>query len=145
MDKDFKRSLLADERNFAPGPEDNAVALVPSKADPDELAIAEKEAATSGYTYTHTFKTPVSYNGKTIDEIVFDWGKLTGNDGLAIENEMAAQGKMLIVPAFSGEYLVRLAARAGKPTVGADFFREIPLPEYNRIRSAARSFLLKSE
>lgn len=127
------------------GAEDFAVTAPVPEIDADELAVAEKEAAESGETYTHTFRKPVFYNGVAIDVLAFDWGKLTGRDALAIENEMQAKGKMVVVPALSGEFLVRVAARASDRPVGTDFFEELPLVEYNKIRSAARSFLLKSE
>lgn len=113
--------------------------------DATEFAVAEKEAEQSAYTYTHKFHKPYEYEGKTYEELKFDWGKLTGKDGLAIENEMQQIGKAVIVPTFSGEYLVRLAARACTVPVGADAFENMPISDFNKIRSAARSFLLKSE
>lgn len=113
--------------------------------DPEEFAVAEKEAEKSEYTYTHKFKKPFDYQGKTYNEMTFDWGKLTGKDGLAIENELQQIGKAVIVPTFSGEYLIRLATRACTDPIGADVFEAMPIADYNKIRSAARSFLLKSE
>ena len=80
--------------------------------DADEFAVAEKEAVNSDYTYTHKFRKPFEYQGKTYNELTFEWGKLTGKDGLAIENELQQLGKAVIVPTFSGEYLIRIAARA---------------------------------
>jgi len=115
------------------------------EVDADELAIAKSEADASGDIYEHKFKKPVSHNNLVVQTIVFDWDLLTGQDSLDIENELQAIGKMVVVPAFSGEYLIRMAARASTPRVGADFFARLPLGEYNKIRSAARSFLLKSE
>lgn len=113
--------------------------------DDKEFAIAEKEAADSEYIYVHKFKKPFEYQGKTYDELIFDWDKLTGKDGLAIENEMQAIGKPVIVPTFSGEYLIRFAAKACNDEIGADAFWLMRIADYNKIRSAARSFLLKSE
>jgi len=115
------------------------------EVDADELAAAEQEAAASGDVYEYTFKKPVSYDNLVVQKMIFDWDLLTGHDSLDIENELQALGKMVVVPAFSGEYLIRMAARASTPKVGADFFMRLPLGEYNKIRSAARSFLLKSE
>ena len=66
-------------------------------------------------------------------------------DGLAIENEMQQLGKAVIVPTFSGEYLIRMAAKACTIPIGADAFENMSLSDYNKIRSAARSFLLNSE
>lgn len=113
--------------------------------DAEEFAVAEKDAKDSGLTYTHKFRKPFEYQGKTYTELTFDWDKLTGNDGLAIENELQQLGKPVVVPAFSGEYLVRLAARACTEKIGADAFGSMSIADYNKIRSAARSFLLQSE
>jgi hypothetical protein len=113
--------------------------------DEEEFAVAEQEAAKSEYVYTHHFRRPFEYQGKTYTELTFDWDKLTGKDGLAIENEMQAIGKAVIVPTFSGEYLVRLAAKACTEPIGSDAFEYMRIGDYNKIRSAARSFLLKSE
>jgi len=113
--------------------------------DADEFAVAEQEAEQSAYTYVHKFRKPYAYEGKTYEELTFDWGNLTGKDGLSIENEMQQIGKAVIVPTFSGEYLIRLASRACKIPIGADAFENMPISDFNKIRSAARSFLLKSE
>ncbi|MEN6437019.1 MAG: phage tail assembly protein [Syntrophobacter sp.] len=111
----------------------------------DEFSIAKEEAENSMNIYKHKFRKPYEYQGKTYQEMTFDWGKLTGKDGLAIENEMLQIGKAVVVPTFSGEYLIRLAARACTEAVGADAFEKMSIADYNKIRSAARSFLLKSE
>lgn len=114
--------------------------------DPEEYEIAEREAKNlNSSTYIHEFKNPVKYNGTIYDSLTFEWEKLTGKDGLAIENELQALAKPVIVPAFSGDYLIRMAAKACTDKVGADIFLQIPLSDYNKIRSEARSFLLKSE
>lgn len=113
--------------------------------DADEFSVAEREAKNSEYTYTHKFRKPFDYQGTAYNELTFDWGKLTGEDSLAIENEMQQLGKPVIVPTFSGEYLIRFAARACTEKIGSDAFRRMPIGDYNRIRNAARSFLLKSE
>lgn len=116
----------------------------PAAVDADEFAVAEKEAANSAYTFTYTFPAPFTYEGKTYEELTFDWGKLTGNDAISIENEMQALGKAVIVPEFSGEYLVRMAARACVEKIGSDTILAMPISAYNKIRGAARSFLLRS-
>lgn len=113
--------------------------------DEDEFSIAEQEAVESGLSYTHTFKKPFEYQGKTYTSLTFNWDDLTGRDGLAIENEMQSMGKAVIVPTFSGEYLIRLAAKACTEPIGSDAFEYMRIGDYNKIRAAARSFLLKSE
>lgn len=109
-----------------------------------ELAAAEEEAAASTTTYIHKFATPWTYEGKTYEQLTFEWGKLTGADSLAIENEIQALGKPLIAPEFSGDFLIRMAARACTDKIGADMLTAMPLVDYNRIRNRARSFLLMS-
>lgn len=113
--------------------------------DPKEFAAAEQEAAESTSDVIIQLSRPFSYEGKTYTELRFQWDKLTGEDSLAIENELQAQGKFVVAPTFSGEYLVRMAARACTACIGQDMLRALPISDYNRIRSAARSFLLKSE
>lgn len=112
---------------------------------PKEFAAAKQEAADSTSSVTVQLSRPVSYEGNTYTELRFQWDKLTGEDSLAIENELQAQGKFVVAPTFSGEYLVRMAARACTACIGQDMLRALPISDYNRIRSAARSFLLKSE
>ena len=84
-----------------------------------------------------------------------DFDRLTGNDSLAIEDELQSMNKPVIVPTFSGQYLIRMAARACTTTlptpdgrtrrIGADVIQALPIGDYNRIRSKARTFLLASE
>ena len=120
--------------------------------DADELDIAKQKAEeakqkmeTAGYTYTHTFRKPFTYMNKTYTELRFDWDSLTGQDGLSIEAELQALGTPVVVPAFSGAYLIRMAAKACTEKIGSDAFELMSLADYNRVRSAARSFLLISE
>lgn len=113
--------------------------------DNEEFAVAEKEAAATNLSaYVHKFATPFVYEDKTYEELTFDWSKLTGNDSLAIENELQMLGKPLIVPEFSGEYLIRVAARACTVAIGADALLSMSMVDYNKIRSRARSFLMKT-
>ena len=116
----------------------------------DNMAVVEQESEggqsvdiveNSRDVYTHKFKAPFSYEGKTYEELCFDFGRLTGRDGAAIENEIQISGRPVIVPSLSGEYLMRMAARACTTRIGFDVLKAIPLSDYNRIRSAARNFL----
>ena len=114
--------------------------------DETELEAAREEARKSNVAlFEIEFKNPVKYNGKEYSKLSFDFEKLTGRDGLAIEEELQMMNKAVIVPALSGEYLVRMAAKACTENVGADIFDYMPIKDYNRIRSAARSFLILSE
>ncbi len=107
----------------------------------NEITAAEKAATTSTGKYTHTFAPPFEHEGKTYTEIVFDFKHLTGADFLAIEAEMQAMGKPLVAPEFSGDFLVRMAARASG--VASDVLTATPLADFKKIHSRARSFLLK--
>jgi len=118
--------------------------------DPDEFSVAQTEAEKAAldggdFTYTHKCRKPFNYMGVIYTELRFDWDSLTGRDSLAIEAELQALGMPAVVPAFSGAYLIRMAAKACTEKIGADAFELMPLADYNRVRSAARSFLLLSE
>ncbi len=113
----------------------------------EELNEAERlaEENSEKNTYTHVFKEPFTYEDRTFETVTFDWERLTGSDGLAIEAELQKLGIALMVPAFSGEYLIRMAAKASVERISSDMIEALPLHDFNRIRSAGRSFLLKAE
>ena len=94
--------------------------------------------------YVHTFDTPFTFEGRIYDTLTFDFGKLSGDDDIAIENELQALGKPVVVAEMSGEYQIRLAARACKERLGVDAFTAMPLRDFRRIRNRARSFLLSA-
>ena len=110
--------------------------------DEKELSVAETEAKEAKSVYVHEFETPFTYEGKTYDKLTFDWGSLTGKDSLAIETELQDLGKAVIVPEFSGDYLIRMAARACTEKISPDHLLGMRLADYNKIRGKARSFLL---
>lgn len=112
------------------------------QAEEDE--IFEPETAESADTYIHSFNKPFTFEGVTYNTLTFNWGKLTGHDAELIEMELQARGKIIISPEFSGTYLMCMAARACEEKLPSDGFAALPLADYNRIRSRARSFLLNS-
>ena len=139
-----------------------------STVDHDEYAAAEAQAKESVGNYTLKLKRPFTYEGQTFDELNFDFEGLTGDDALAIEDELQAIGKPTISPTFSGQFLVRMAARACTNTIidasgrprrigdaalrvsekdceGRMDLRALPIFEFNRVRGKARAFLLASE
>lgn len=126
-----------------------------SAVDHDEYAAAEAQAKESAGNFTLKLKKPFTYEGQTFDELNFDFSSLTGDDSLAIEDELQAIGKPTISPTFSGQFLVRMAARACTNTIvdagghtrriGDDALRALPIFDFNRVRGKARSFLLASE
>ena len=114
--------------------------------DQKEFDEAVKQAkADNASAYTHVFKKPFLYDGKEYKELHFDFDKLTGEDSLNVEDELAAQGIMVMVPTFSGQYLIRIAARACQEPIGSDAFKRMRIADMNRIRTKTRNFMLDSE
>ena len=109
-----------------------------------EEALTEAKA-NSTTAYVHHFKKPFEYQGQTYDHLTFDFEKLTGKDSLSVEAELQAKGIMLMVPTFSGPYLIRIAARACQEQIGSDALEQMRIADYSKIRSQARNFLLSSE
>ena len=74
-----------------------------SGADAKAAAALEREARASQdiSTYTHEFKSPFTFHcitedvieDTTVEELTFDWGALTGNSYLEIEDELLMRGK----------------------------------------------------
>ena len=101
--------------------------------------------------YTHYFKRPFTYEGRTVETLTFDWDTLRGRDSLAIERELRAKNITLVVPAYTGEYLVGMAASAcvdrteeGKRFVGTDMIQAMPLGDFQQITKQARYFLIRA-
>jgi len=109
-----------------------------------QVPVKQGQAENSTDTYTHIFKTPFAYMDNDYTSLRFDWASLTGHDSLAIEAELQAIGKPAIVPELSGEYLIRMAAKACTTEIGPDALQQMNLADYNKIRNRARSFLLAS-
>ncbi len=118
--------------------------------DEQEYQAAMEQAKESAAVYTYEFPAPYTYEGESFDKLTFDFGQLTAEDSLKIEAELSALGQPLLVPEFSGEYLLRMAMRActdkkaDDKKLGLDFFRALPLSAYVKIRGRARSFLLRA-
>ena len=110
-----------------------------------EEAVKQAEEDNGASVYVHEFKRPFEYMGKKYDRLTFDYGSLTGRDSLTVENDLQAKGVMVMVPTFSGPYLIRIAARACKEGIGIDALEKMSIADYNRIRSRTRNFLLGSE
>ena len=101
--------------------------------------------------YTHYFKRPFTYQDRTVESLTFDWDTLSGRDSLAIEWELRAKNITLVIPAYTGEYLVGIAARActdrteeGKRFVGTDMIQAMPLGDFQQITNRARNFLIRA-
>lgn len=92
--------------------------------------------------YTHKFKRPFTYEGKTYEEMTFNFERLTGRDMIAIETEMQMNNEYALAAEISQRAQAKIAARAAG--VGSDVIEAMPLNDFNRITSAARDFLLDS-
>ena len=118
-------------------------------AEQIEADALEKEPDSERY--THYFKRPFTYQGRTVETLTFDWDTLSGRDSLAIERELRAKNITLVIPAYTGEYLVGMAARACvdrteevKRFVGTDMIQAMPLGDFQQITKQARYFLIRA-
>lgn len=91
--------------------------------------------------FTYKFANPFTYEGKTYEELTFDFGKLSGRDSKIIENELRAVGHVVLVASLDSEYLSRACARACTVKIGWDTLEAMPIRDYNAICKAARNFL----
>lgn len=105
----------------------------------------EKASEGATGTFTHCFKNAIEYNGEKIEELSFDFDSLSGKDALAIDKELKAKGIIVPVPALDTDYLLIMAAKACTQNIGTDIFECMSLFDFNKIKSAARAFLLRSE
>ena len=113
--------------------------------DEEEMNQAKAGAEKAENLFKLKFKKTFTYDGVDYDELEFDFDGLTGNDSLEVEKELARRGTQVAVPAFSGEYIIRIAARACTSPIGSDAFLRMSLKDYNRVRSKVRNFLMASE
>ena len=120
-------------------------------AESERVAEEAKQEQETG-SYTHTFKKPFLWNGKTYETLTFDWTALDGGDHLEIESEIVMKGRTLVSPAFTGDFLAGMAARActerdekGKRVIDGWAIKEMPLTDFQAITRKARSFLLRAE
>ena len=109
----------------------------------DAAEVAENAQDTG--VVTVILSRPLEYEGKTYKELSFDFDSLTGADDLAIEKECQASGSSVFVPALSGDYLIRMCARASVEKIGHDALLFVSLKDSSRIKTEARNFLLRSE
>lgn len=123
----------------------------------EDAAAAEQEAEKAknepeAGSYTHTFIKPFQWKGRTFEELTFDWTALKGRDHLEIEQEVLMKGRTLISPAFTGDFLAGMAARActerdekEKHVIDTQAVMEMDLVDFQAITKKARGFLLRAE
>ncbi|NBH78109.1 hypothetical protein D3Z52_07965 [Clostridiaceae bacterium] len=119
-------------------------------AEAERVAEEAKQEQDAG-SYTHTFKTPFQWKGRTFESLTFDWTVLKGKDHLEIEQELLAKGRTLVSPAFTGDFLAGMAARActerdenGKRVIDGQAVVEMDMADFQAITRKARGFLLRA-
>lgn len=101
---------------------------------------AEKPAEGNTGVYTHVFKKPFEYEGKTYTELTFNFERLSGRDMVSIETEMQMNNEYALAPEISRSFQGKMAAKA--TGIGSDVLEAMPLKDFNKITNAARSFLI---
>lgn len=86
---------------------------------------------------------PFTYEDKTFEEITMDFGRLTGMDAIAIEEELEAVQHTVTYPLGDGAYIRMVAARASG--IAEDVFIAMPIRNYVAILHAVRMFLVTSK
>ena len=116
-------------------------------AEPEEYNALAKSAEEGGDgIYTHKFRKPFTYMGKTYTELHFDWDCLTGNDSLNIEEEVFVKtGRTVIRCAFSNYYLMYSAARCCTEKIGSDAIGLMREKDKITITEERQSFLTRRE
>ena len=105
-----------------------------------KVNVTESDTDTDGLNYTHVFKPPFEFEGKTYDKLTFDFEGLLGSDMIAVENEMAAVGEDVLSPEISTSFLAKMAARAAG--VGSDLIEHLPIRDFGKIKNKSRDFLV---
>ena len=131
--------------------EETSESMAETLAEAAEQIEADALEEPDSERYTHYFKRPFTYEGRTVETLTFDWDTLSGRDSLAIERELRTKNITLVIPAYTGEYLVGMAARAcvdrteeGKRFVGTDMIQAMPLGDFQQITKQARNFLIRA-
>ena len=131
----------------------NTQAQIAEMAELAEKLEQEAKAASDADagSYEHIFKEPWEHGEKVYNSLHFEWNALTGGDSLDIEMELRRQGVTLVVPAFTGDYLAGMAARActerknesGKLVIKTADIKSLPMTDFLTITSQARNYLLR--
>lgn len=104
-----------------------------------------KEATSSDGVWICKLKTPIKYEENEYKALTFNFDKLTGYDGVDIEDELMLKGK----PVFMNEtanvrYLMQMALLACEERIDLDTLKKLSLYDFNRIKNKARLFLLNA-
>ena len=136
---------MAEEKNL------DLTTVAEDAAEAERVAEEARREPETG-SYTHTFKKPFQWKDRTFETLTFDWTTLKGSDHLEIEQELMMKGRTLVSPAFTGDFLAGMAARActerdekGKRVIDGQALKEMSMTDFQVITRKARGFLLRAE
>ncbi|WP_409969618.1 hypothetical protein RFF05_06810 [Bengtsoniella intestinalis] len=109
----------------------------------DEIGAAVLEDENSVDILVLKLSKPVMHDGEPLEELTFDFGKLTGADSIKVETELERMGVIVLVPHLNGPYLCRIAVKACTTKIDMGVLQRMPILDYSQVRKATRSFLAK--
>lgn len=112
-----------------------------SESHIDEIV---RESTTSDGVWTCKLKEPIKYEENEYGSLTFDFNRLTGDDALEIEDELAMKGNPVFMnEAANGRYLMLMALRACEERIDFNTLKKVNISDFNRIKNKARLFLLQ--
>jgi len=131
---------------------DKTMENIKTAAEQAEEVEIQAQAEQDYGTYTHIFRRPFSFEGRTFERMTFDWGSLTGKDSTAVNRELRGRNVFVVVDTYTIEYLTAMAARActdrdemGRRVVSSQTLEALPVRDFRTISNKIRSFLLRAE
>lgn len=131
---------------------DKTMENIKTAAEQAEELETQAQAEPDYGTYTHIFRKPFSFEGRTFESMSFDWGSLTGKDSTAVNRELRRRNVFVVVDTYTIEYLTAMAARActdrdeeGRRVVSSQTLEALPVRDFRTISNKIRSFLLRVE
>lgn len=109
----------------------------------EEIEEAKEEIGKG--TYTHVFKKPFQWEGKTYGQLTFDFESLRGKDLLAIERELAAKNIFTVVRTLNVEFQIRIASRACTEKIGTDALEAMQIKDVETILNRVRGFFASAD
>lgn len=107
-----------------------------------EEEIREAKEELSEDVYVHEFREAFEWEGKVYAKLKFDFGKLTGDDILAVEEEMSKMRHVAVVPQLDMEFKRRIAVRAVDAPIGEDAFRAMKAKDFLTIMGRVQGFFV---
>ena len=114
---------------------------ITAEVDPKAYTVDEDDLEENGSSYTYVFSKPFTYEGKTYEELTFDFDKLTGKDVLAIMRELRLRNITVASRAFDLDYQIRYAVRCCREKIGTDVLAALPVTDFDHIVNKTQRFL----